>query len=106
MQYLAWNGAGQTVSATRTVRVQDRTPPMLALQGPERMKHVCGSAWVDPGVQASDACYGELRPAVVKIGNVNGWVEGTYTITYSLRDGAGNQASPVTRTVEVVDCPW
>ncbi|HYH94831.1 ELWxxDGT repeat protein, partial [Hyalangium sp.] len=56
VQYSAWNGAGQTVSVIRTVHVDDRTAPVLKLKGPARMTHTCGSGWVDPGVEAADAC--------------------------------------------------
>jgi len=106
VQYIAWNTAGTTVSAIRTVHVNDSTPPTLALKGPAHQTHTCGSPWVDPGVEATDACYGNVSPTVVSSGHVNGWVEGTYTVVYSLKDSGGNSAPPVTRTVEVVDCPW
>jgi hypothetical protein len=29
-----------------------------------------------------------------------------YTVTYTLTDSGGNSATPVTRTVDVVNCPW
>jgi hypothetical protein len=61
---------------------------------------------VDPGVQATDACYGNLTHQVWHTGEVNGWAEGTYTVTYTLTDSGGHSATPVTRTVDVVDCPW
>jgi N-acetylneuraminic acid mutarotase len=106
MQYVAWNNAGETVSATRTVHVQDTLKPVLKLKGPAQVTHVCGSEWVDPGVEASDTCSGDLTPLVEQTGYANGWVEGTYTLTYSVSDYGGNSAPPVTRTVEVIDCPW
>ena len=106
VQYIAWDLAGHTVSAIRTVRVKDRRAPTLMLKGPPRLKHQCGSAWRDPGVEATDACYGELTRSVVRSGTVNGWVKGTYTVRYDVRDSAGNSAPSVTRTVEVIDCPW
>jgi hypothetical protein len=107
VQYIAWDVAGNTQSATRTVWVKDRRAPMLALEGPSTMTHLCGSGgWVDPGLKAMDACYGDLAPAVVRTGYVNAWAEGTYTVRYEVKDGAGNSAPPVNRTVEVVDCPW
>jgi hypothetical protein len=70
------------------------------------MTHTCGSQWVDPGVQATDTCYGNLSAQVWHTGEVNGWAVGTYTVTYSLTDSGGNSATPVTRTVDVVNCPW
>jgi hypothetical protein len=106
VQYIAWDASGATVSAIRTVHVDDRTPPTLKLKGPARMTHTCGSAWVDPGVEATDACYGDVAPTVRQSGNVNGWVPGTYTVSYSVTDSGGNSAPAVTRTVTVSNCPW
>lgn len=106
VQYIAWTSAGHTVDAVRSVRVADRTPPVLKLLGDVRMTHTCGSGWVDPGVEAWDACYGNVAPTVVTTGYVNGWAPGVYTVRYDVRDSAGNPAPPVTRTVEVIDCPW
>jgi hypothetical protein len=106
VQYIAWDTAGNTQSALRTVRVVDRTAPRLSLQGPPELIHPCGSGWVDPGVEAMDACYGDVTPSVQRIGYVNAWLEGTYTVRYEVSDRAGHSASPVTRTVHVVDCPW
>ena len=94
------------MSAIRTVTVNDTTAPSLSLRGDAHMTHTCGSQWVDPGVDATDACYGNVAPQVQRTGEVNGWVAGTYTVTYSLTDSGGNSAQPVTRTVDVVNCPW
>jgi hypothetical protein len=55
--------------------------------------------------QATDACYGDLSAQVGHTGEVNGWAVGTCTVTYWLTDGGGNSATPVTRTVDVVNCP-
>ena len=41
-------------------------------------------------MDAVDACYGALSHAVWRTGEVNGWAEGTYTVTYSLTDPGGN----------------
>ncbi|MBN1210233.1 MAG: DUF5011 domain-containing protein [Myxococcaceae bacterium] len=105
VQYLAWNGQG-TTSAARTVVVKDSTPPTLRLKGPMRMTHTCGSAWVDPGVTATDSCYGDVSYSVQLTGFVNGWAEGTYTVTYQARDPGGHLSNIQKRTVDVVDCPW
>jgi hypothetical protein len=106
VSYAAWDAMGNTVSAIRTVNVEDRTAPVLKLIGPASMTHTCGSQWVDPGVTATDACYGNLSAQVWHTGEVNGWAVGTYTVTYSLTDSGGNSATPVTRTVQVANCPW
>jgi hypothetical protein len=57
-------------------------------------------------VDARDACYGDVSPTVQRSGYVNGWVPGTYTVVYSVTDSGGNSAPPVTRTVQVSNCPW
>jgi hypothetical protein len=106
VQYIAWTPMGNTVSAIRSVRVDDRTPPTLRLRGAARMTHTCGSGWVDPGVDAMDACYGNVAPQVRVSGYVNGWAQGSYALTYTLTDPGNNSAVPVTRIVDVVNCPW
>lgn len=106
VSYAAWDSQGWTGNAVRTVKVVDTQPPALALKGPDRMTHTCGSMWNDPGVEAYDVCYGDLKHTVRKTGEVNGWAEGVYTVRYSLTDSNGNSAEPLSRTVEVVDCPW
>jgi hypothetical protein len=105
VSYAAWNGAG-SANASRTVIVDDRTAPVLTLRGPAHMVHTCNTFWVDPGADAVDGCYDNLTPSVWRAGDVNAWAEGTYTVSYNVTDGGGNSAVPVTRTVEVVDCPW
>jgi hypothetical protein len=105
VSYAAWNSQGAAVNASRTVKVQDETAPTLTLKGPAFSTHTCGSPWVDPGVEAVDSCYGDISTWVWHTGEVNGWVEGTYTVTYSVTD-PHNGSAFATRTVEVVDCPW
>ncbi|WP_224367352.1 DUF5011 domain-containing protein [Hyalangium versicolor] len=106
VQYIAWDAMGQTVSAIRNVTVNDTHAPTLALKGPTHMVHQCGTQWVDPGWTAFDTCYGDITPEVHWTGFPNGWVEGVYTVNYTLTDSGGNSATPLTRTVEVVNCPW
>jgi hypothetical protein len=78
----------------------------LSLQGGAHLVHTCGTEWVDPGVEAQDVCYGDLAEQVVRTGWVNSWSEGLYTVTYSLTDTGGNSSASVTRTVDVINCPW
>ena len=106
VSYTALDDAGRSVSASRMVRVEDTQSPSLTLNGEAYMTHPCGSEWVDPGVEAIDACYGDLDAQVVRTGEVDGFNEGFYTVTYSLTDGGGNSAMSVMRTVEVTRCFW
>jgi hypothetical protein len=79
----------------------DSTPPTLVLRGQPTLDIVIDSPFTDPGVTASDAVDGDLTARVVVSGSVNTAALGTYTLTYSVSDLAGNAAAPVTRTVNV-----
>jgi hypothetical protein len=106
VQYAAYDSLGwNVVSALRTVTVQDTRTPPLTLNGDAVVTHACGSVFADPKASSSDECYGDLADEVVITGEVNGWVEGSYTLVYSVADGAGHAPEPVTRIVNVVDCP-
>ena len=61
------------------------------------MTHELGTTYTDAGA-TSDS--GET---VTTIGTVDVNTTGTYTLTYSASDAAGNGATSVTRTVRVVD---
>jgi hypothetical protein len=106
VQYAAHDEAWNSADVLRMVTVQDTQPPTLALIGDAELTHTCGTNFEEPGYTASDVCYQDLTMQVVKTGYVNGWVEGTYTLVYEVSDGAGHAAPALTRTVNVVDCPW
>src|SRR5206468_119273 len=89
-------------SASRTVQVVDTTPPVLSLAGAASLTLECHSAFSDPGASASDLCAGSLNGAIQVSGNVNANTVGSYTLTYTVSDGHGNNAS-ASRTVQVVD---
>ena len=90
------------LSRTRSVTVSDTLPPVLALAGPASQTLECGTPYMDPGAMASDACAGDLSPAIVTSGGVTNTVPGTYTVSYSVTDPSGSSAS-ANRTVSVQD---
>lgn len=89
---------------TIPVSVLDRTPPALSLVGETTVALECGSAYTDAGATATDACDSSVTPFVsfTDLPESGPLDAGTYTITYSAADAAGNSAS-VTRTVVVTD---
>ncbi|MBN1203340.1 MAG: DUF5011 domain-containing protein [Myxococcaceae bacterium] len=101
VQYQAIDAAWNLVQLTRTVQTLDTLPPTLTLNGAESVTLAVGEEFVDPGASAVDLCYGDLNPSVVRVGNVNIHVPGTYVLTYTVEDSAGFSATPVQRTVTV-----
>lgn len=79
--------------------VGDTTPPVVTLTGDATINHEQGTEFVDPGATATDDTDGAVSVTVT--GSV-GADAGTYTLTYTATDAAGNSAS-VTREVIVAD---
>ena len=82
---------------------EDTTPPSIVLQGDNPLTLVQGNSYVEPGYTASDNVDGDLTGSVVVGGDtVDGNTLGTYNITYTVSDAAGN-ATQVDRVVNVVE---
>ena len=92
----------QTAETTRIVNVEaDNTAPTIEVIGANPMTVECHTSFTDPGATAHDACAGDF--AATPSGTVNPDVVGQYVITYNATDPSGHSATPVTRTVNVVD---
>jgi len=81
----------------------DNTPPELTLVGPQSTIVEVGATFSDPGATASDSRDGDLTSSVQSTGSVDTGTLGTYSITYTVTDTAGNEADPVVRSVTVVE---
>ncbi len=104
LTYNVTNALGRDATATRSVVVTDTLPPTLTRLGDHPLVVYCGSAFVDPGVMATDLCGGDLTAAVVVTGNVNTSLPGIYELTYAVADPGGHTVS-TNRTVHVVQFP-
>ena len=100
LTYSVADAAGNEANATRTVTVVDTTHPVLTLLGDANMSQAKDSAWVDPGATASDSLDGNLTSSITITGTVDVNTTGVYTLTYSISDGASNEAN-ATRVVNV-----
>jgi hypothetical protein len=93
---------GFTSEATRIVTVEaDNTAPTIEVLGANPMTVECHTSFTDPGATAHDACAGDF--AATASGAVDPNTVGQYIITYNATDPSGHAATPVTRTVNVVD---
>jgi len=77
----------------------DTTNPVVTLKGTSDTTIVLNSPWTDPGATAEDDEDGVITDIQVT-GTVNKDLTGTYVITYSATDAAGNKGT-TTRTVRV-----
>lgn len=100
LTYSVSDAAGNLTTTTRTVNVVDNDAPSLTLTGANPLTIIQGTAYAEPGYTATDAVEGDLTNDVVVTGTVDHLTVGNYTLTYTVQDSSGNQASQ-TRTVTV-----
>ncbi|MGD2107582.1 MAG: DUF5011 domain-containing protein [Nitrosopumilaceae archaeon] len=80
---------------------EDTTPPVITLLGSSPIDVELNSVYNDAGATASDDVDGNVPVTITN--TVNTTVVGTYIVTYDASDSAGNAATQVTRTVNVID---
>ena len=122
IKYVATDKAKNSGSKTRTVIVKeddgskkknngkDTTPPVIAFNSPDVYQKVCLNEKVITsykdktyGFTAIDDVDGDLTKTVKISGNTKTNKAGTYTLTYTVKDKAGNE-TVATRDYSVVDC--
>ena len=103
LTYSATDAAGNKSSITRTVNVIDDVAPVLVLNGITPFVHNIYDTYTDAGVVVTDNVDEASAITITTSGEVNANVTGSYIITYTAIDAAGNVATAVMRTVKVVD---
>jgi hypothetical protein len=98
--WTATDGAGNHSSCNQTITVIDAEPPTITLNGANPMTVECHTSFTDPQATAHDNCSSDF--SATASGSVDVNVPGSYTLTYSAIDAAGN-SSTATRTVNVID---
>ncbi len=81
----------------------DNIKPVLSLKGNRVFQTPVDGTYADPGVNVLEENSGLNSNGVVITSNIITGVIGTYTVTYNATDKAGNVATPITRTVSVVE---
>ncbi len=96
--------ANQDHSYNVTITV-DNVKPVITLTD-STVDTTLGTPYVDAGATCIDNTDGDISQSHIQVDNpVNTDIAGTYTITFTCDDSAGNPAVPVTRTVNVIDIP-
>ena len=105
LSYNVKDTAGNSATTlTRTVSVTsnvDTVKPVITLGGSASISIVQGTSFSDPGATASDNRDGNITSKIVTAGTVNTATVGNYTLSYNVKDSAGNAAATLTRTVAV-----
>ncbi len=97
----AGNAAAQV---DRTVNIiPDTTAPVITLTGNAIINLNVGDAYTEQGATATDNIDGDISANIVIAGDVvDTNTAGTYVATYNVSDAAGNAATQVDRTVNVI----
>ena len=90
-------GGGTTTSA-------DTTPPVISIIGSASIRITEGDTYTDAGATATDDVSGDLTSSIVTTNPVDTSTPGTYTVTYTVTDAAGNTTS-IGRIVNVLAAP-
>ena len=100
--YSVADTAGNTTSATRTINVVDIIGPVIELQGDNPYSMYLNGTYSEPGYTTTDNIDGEIDVNnVTTTDNIDASTVGTYTITYTATDSAGNEGTAI-RTVNIV----
>nr|WP_136252634.1 immunoglobulin-like domain-containing protein [Ningiella ruwaisensis] len=81
----------------------DTVAPVISLVGEASLTIEAGETYEDEGATASDNIDGDISENIDIEGQVNTSRLGIYELTYTVSDAAGNAATPVIRSVAVVD---
>ena len=80
----------------------DNVKPVITLKGNSTVNVRLGDKYVDAGATALDNIDGNITSKIITKSNVNTLKVGTYTVSYTVSDKAGN-VDTKTRTVKVFD---
>lgn len=98
--YTVSDSSGNKTSVQRTIEYNDGIAPTITLNGDSDITIKAGTRFEDPGCTAKDSHGNDISDSVSISDNISTYRAGTYTITYSVTDKFGNEAS-IDRTVTV-----
>ncbi len=99
---IAGNNATEVTRTVNVLTPVDTIAPVITLNGDATINLNVGDFYTEQGATATDNVDGDLTNAIIVSGTVNTAVAGTYTIRYNVSDAAGNAATEVVRTVNVI----
>jgi len=100
IKYEVRDSSNNITTIERKIKYEDLEKPTITLNGKSTVYVVKGQAYNESGYSALDNCDGDLTSSVVVSGNVDTYKNGTYVLTYTVRDSNGNETS-INRNVKV-----
>lgn len=101
MVYTVTDTSGNTATVVRKVTVKDTVRPVIMLNSDKEMYVLINGIYSEPGAAANDNNDGDITGKIKIGGSVDTSKLGTYDISYTVTDAAGNTAQTV-RRVNVV----
>ena len=98
--YTVQDSAKNIVIKERLINIKDLVKPVITLNGESEEELKVGEKYIEKKAIVIDDCDGDITNRLEISGKVDSNVIGTYTITYSVSDSAGNTET-VQRTVKV-----
>ena len=98
--YSVKDSSGNKAKIVRDIVYEDKTAPVISLNG-DRFNYVfLNEGYTDNGAVASDNCEGDISNKIVVSNKVDTSSVGSYEVIYTVSDGSGNTSS-ISRTVRV-----
>ncbi len=91
-----------TDNKSANMTIYDITPPVITLNGSNIEIIDINSTYIDAGAAAFDVADGDITARIITYNPVNTSISGIYNVTYNVADYAGNNATQVIRTVNVL----
>lgn len=91
-------------TTTTTTKAKDTEKPVITLKGNQEITINQNSKYIEEGATAMDNIDGDITAKIKTSGKVDTETTGTYTVTYTVTDKAGNKAE-ISRNVIVVSVP-
>ena len=86
----------------QTVTITDTTAPEITLNGASTIEIIVGGNYTELNAIAADLVDGDISNNIIISGTVNTNVIAQYEVRYNVSDTAGNPATEVVRTIDVV----
>ena len=109
LSYSATDSSGnRSEEIPRVIIVIDDTPPEITILGSDTVRIFVNGVFRDSGATAFDNYYGDLTDQIVRDGQVDTSVEGTYQLRYTVTDSSNNtsEAERIVIVIRPLECQY